>query len=149
MKDLRKEKDKPKKQRKEKVSTIVNRLWELCKKITRARYKHCYTCGQQNLVGVNAQTGHMYPDGACGASMKYDLRILRNQCFRCNINHGGMGATFLLNMKREIGEGAAMALYDEARLSKGRPINARDHYLILEREYKKILEDADLLKPAD
>ncbi len=138
-KPLLKEKDKPKKERKRSMSAIETELWELCKKITRLRYKDCYTCFQKNLVKWNAQTGHMHPDGACGASMKYDLRILRLQCFQCNINHGGMGAVFKANMDYEIGKEASDALLAEAKASKGKPIKARDHYLKLTEEYKHLL----------
>lgn len=122
------------------MKSIEKELWDLCKAITRVRYKHCYTCPQKNLVGMNCQTGHMHPKGACGSAMKYDLRLLRLQCFQCNINYGGMGAVFLENMKEEIGAIEALALLAEAKLSKGKPIKARDHYLGIIEQYKKILE---------
>lgn len=142
--ELKKEKDKPKKQRERTLANIELELWELCRKITRILYKHCYTCPQMNLVGMNCQTGHMHPKGACGASMKYDLRILRLQCFQCNINHGGMGAVFKENMDREIGKVASDMLLEEAKSSKGKNIKARDYYLILIGRYKVLLDQLTL-----
>jgi len=124
---------------KKSVSQLEKILWELCKQIVRKIYKDCYTCPQKNLEGMNAQSGHMHPKGACGALMKYDLRILRLQCFQCNINHGGMGATYLENMKLEIGDKQALALLLEAQSSKGKPIKARDHYIKLIGDYRKLL----------
>ena len=120
------------------LQKLEDNIWEECKRITRERYKDCYTCSQKNLQGMNAQTGHMHPKGACGASIKYDLRILRLQCFQCNINHGGMGAVFLENMKKEIGEKEALALLNEASASKGKPIKAHDYYLQLLDEYRQL-----------
>ena len=123
------------------LSQLERTLWELCKRITRKRYKHCYTCPQRDLVGANAQTGHYYPKGALGAKLKYDLRILRLQCYNCNINFGGMGAVYRENMKREIGAEAEQKLYNECASSKGKPIKARDYYIKLIEEYRKLLGD--------
>ncbi len=131
----------PKKKRERSLKSIEFEVWTLCKAVTRVLYKDCYTCFQKNLVGMNCQTGHMHPKGACGASMKYDLRLLRLQCFQCNINHGGMGAVFLENMKREIGEQKALALLREAQSSKGKPIKARDYYLLLIPLLKQQLDE--------
>jgi hypothetical protein len=113
-------------------------LWEHCRRITKKKYKDCYTCPQVNLIGMNAQCGHMHPKGACGATMKYDLRILRLQCFQCNINYGGMGALFKENMDYEIGKEASDKLLAEAKSSKGKAIKARDHYIPLIRKYEKL-----------
>lgn len=146
-KPLLKEKDKPKKERIRKLRLIEDDLWDLCKKITRIRYKNCYTCHQRALIGKNAHTGHMYPAGACGASMKYDLRILRLQCMNCNINNGGMGAVYLENMKKEIGEQNALDLLQEARASKGKPIQAREHYLKLIADYTALLDKLSQANP--
>lgn len=37
-------------------------------------------------------------------SLKYDLRILRPQCYNCNINLGGMGAVFYVKLLKEKGK---------------------------------------------
>ena len=107
------------------LKSVKKKLWELCRQITFKRYgKHCYTCPQRDLVGANCQCGHAYPDGALGVEMAYDLRILRPQCFRCNINFGGMGAVFWRNLEGEMGKEKADALYLECQSSKGRPVKA-------------------------
>ena len=120
---------------------IENKLWAECKRITRMRYGNvCYTCGHTGLEASNWHTGHYFPKGALGASFKYDLRILRPQCYHCNINLGGMGGAYREHMKQEIGVEEEQKLFDECRLSKGKPIKAIDHYIKLLTEYKKIVE---------
>lgn len=124
------------------LTQLQNTLWELCKKIVRLKYPHnCYTCPQMGLEASNMHTGHYYPDGALGASMKYDLRILRLQCYNCNINLGGMGGVYRENMRKEIGVEAEQKLFDECRLSKGKPIKARDYYIKLIYEYENKLKE--------
>jgi glutaredoxin-related protein len=44
------------------------------------------------------------------------------------------------NLKKEIGIEEEQKLFDECRLSKGKPIKAIDHYIKLLTEYKKIVE---------
>ncbi len=88
---------------------------------------------------MNLQCGHGHPKGACGASMAYDLRLLRPQCYQCNINYGGMGGVFRANIEKEIGKKATDDLYLEAQRSKGKSVNARDHYTNLIAEYRVML----------
>lgn len=77
------------------AKSLHNKIWPLCKTIIRKKYGNkCYTCTQVNLKGVNWQTGHFIPASVCGAYLKYDLRNLRPQCMRCNIDSGGNGAEF-------------------------------------------------------
>lgn len=123
-----------------KMRCIEKELWDLCRQIIKERYgTNCYTCPQTNLIGLNWQCGHMHPKGACGAIMRYDLRILRPQCFQCNINHGGMGAAYKRNMEKEIGRAAADKLFLECMSSKAKLVNARDYYTSLIIKYKKLL----------
>lgn len=78
----------------------------------------------------------MWAKASLGAYLKYDLRVLRPQCYNCNINQGGRGADFYKRMSKEI-------LPEEmAQLEKDRQItvSAMDHYL------KLIIEYTDLLK---
>ncbi len=130
---------------KAKISVIQRKLWELCKLITRLVWGNvCYTCGATGLSGSNWQTGHMWAKAALGAFMKYDLRILRPQCFHCNINLGGMGAVFYAKMLEEIGP-EAMALLEKDRQivldgSDGRP-KAYDFYVSLTQKYTETLKD--------
>ena len=122
------------------MKAIEKELWHLCRIITFKRYgTDCFTCPQKNLQGANLQCGHAYPKGALGASMKYDLRILRPQCFICNIHHGGMGAVFWNTLA--VTTKNSRALFDECRSSKGRPVKARDHYTHLIDTYTKLLSE--------
>lgn len=122
------------------VRQLEDTLWKLCRELTFKKYGNtCYTCGQRNLEKQNLQCGHYYPKGALGASMKYDLRILRPQCFQCNINHGGMTGMFREKMKLEIGKKAEQELFNQCSASKGKPVKSSDHYLKLILELQKMI----------
>lgn len=82
-----------------------DKLWDLCKIITRSIYPNtCYTCDKSGLEGSNWHTGHMWAKASLSNHLKYDLRILRPQCFWCNINLGGNGAVFYARMLKENGK---------------------------------------------
>lgn len=131
-------KTKLKKISKQPISKIQRKLWELCKQITRATYPHiCYTCGATGLTGSNLQTGHMIAKASLGAYLKYDLRILRNQCMRCNIHQGGRGADFIENMRKIEGNKYVNQILKDRSIT----IKAYDHYLSLLQKYEKILKE--------
>lgn len=110
-------------------------MWEHCKRIIRAKYGNtCYTCGRGGLEGSNWHTGHLYAKASIGAYLKYDLRVLRPQCYFCNINCGGRGADFIENMRLIEGN----AYVDAIIADKNKTVKAYDHYLKLLEEYKKI-----------
>lgn len=82
---------------------LEERLWILCRGIIRNIYPNeCYTCPQINLQGSNWHTGHMWAKKWLKMHMKYDLRVLRPQCYRCNMELGGMGAVFFERMQKEL-----------------------------------------------
>ena len=119
----------------QKISTIQNKLWEECKRIIRAKYPPvCYTCGRSGLSGSNLHTGHMWAKASLGAYLKYDLRILRPQCYNCNINQGGRGADFYAKMLKEIGKKEMEQLQKDRHIT----VKAIDWYLKILEEYKKL-----------
>lgn len=84
---------------------LEDKLWKKCRELAFLIYPtDCYTCPAKNLEGVNCQLGHMWAKGALSAHLKYDMRVLRWQCYRCNIHHGGMGAVFYARMLKEKGK---------------------------------------------
>lgn len=124
-----------KKTSKQSISKIQRELWEHCKRIIRAKYGNtCYTCGRGGLEGSNWHTGHLYAKASIGAYLKYDLRVLRPQCYFCNINCGGRGADFIENMRLIEGN----AYVDAIIADKNKTVKAYDHYLKLLEQYKKI-----------
>lgn len=125
-----------KKKSKAKISTIQNKLWEVIKQIVRKKYTNtCYTCLAYPLIGSNWQTGHMWAKASVGAYLKYDLRILRPQCYNCNINQGGRGADFYSRMLKEIGQEKMAELEKDRQIT----VNSYDHYTKLLEEYKKLI----------
>ena len=124
------------KQSKQKISVIQRKLWELCKLIIRLKYgSRCYTCSRMGLSGSNWHTGHMLPKASLGAFLKYDLRVLRPQCYNCNINQGGRGADFIENMRRLEGNEYVNSILEDRKLS----VPAYDHYVNLVLIYSKLL----------
>lgn len=125
-----------KKQSKTKVSLIQKQIWELCKQITRNKYGNvCYTCGAQGLTASNWHTGHMWAKASLGAYLKYDLRILRPQCYKCNIHHGGMGAEFYRRMLKECGS----QYMEDLEKDRQKSVKAIDHYLYLFAKYQTMV----------
>lgn len=117
------------------ISRLQRKIWNLCKIITRKRYKNtCYTCGLHPLIGSNWQTGHMWAKASVGAYLKYDLRILRPQCAICNLFQGGRGADFYAKMLEEIGQ----ERMDELQRDRQKIVRAYDHYLKILAEYDEL-----------
>ena len=67
-----------------------------------------------------------------GAYLKYDLRLLRLQCYNCNINLGGMGAIFIERMRKIEGDEYVDKILKDRQIS----VKAYDHYLKILEEYK-------------
>ena len=117
------------------IKTVQDLLWAECKRIIRARYlNECYTCEAKGLMGANWHTGHMIAKAALGAYMKYDLRVLRPQCYRCNMRLGGMGSVFIENMRKIEGNRYVNKILKDRNVYA----SALDHYKKLLEEYKQI-----------
>jgi Zn-finger protein len=123
-----------KKVSKKPISKIQRDLWVECKRIASFLYKKdCYTCPAKNLVGKNCQLGHVpYPKSTLGANLKYDMRVLRWQCMRCNIHGGGQGAEAYKRMLKEEGK----AYMDKLEADRQKTVKAYDFYTQLLEEYK-------------
>lgn len=129
------------KKSKSEASKRERALWDLCKQIIRKKYPNtCYTCGKTGLQGSNWHTGHMWPKASLSALLKYEIRILRPQCYHCNMNLGGMGAVFYERMTKEMGK-RHMNMLDKLKIkSNQETTKATDHYIKLIKKYTKILE---------
>ena len=125
-----------KKKSKQKISTIQNKLWKLCKQIIRIKYGNtCYTCESTGLTGSNWHTSHLIPKASLGAYLKYDLRLLRPACYHCNINLGGNGAIYIEKVRRVEGNEYVDRILKDRQVT----VNAMDHYLKLIEEYTELL----------
>lgn len=130
-------------QRLDTVGKLRKTLWELCKQITRAKYRNkdgtfnCFTCGRLIDNDSKAQTGHLIPSSVGGASLRHHLDNLRIQDYFCNINAGGNGAIYYRNLCTEIGQERVDALF----ALKGQTVKADRIFYA-----KKITEYQELLK---
>ncbi len=123
-----------KKVSKQSISKLQRELWQECRRVADILYKpDCYTCPAKNLTGSNKQLGHVpYPKSTLGANLKYDMRVLRWQCFACNINKGGQGAEAYKRMLREEGK----AYMDKLEADRQKSVKAYDYYLELLETYR-------------
>jgi len=123
-----------KKVSKKPISKIQRELWKECRRVAEILYKKdCYTCKAKKLQGSNCQLGHVpYPKSTLGANLKYDMRVLRWQCFACNIHRGGQGAEAYKRMLKEEGN----AYMEQLEKERQKTVKAYDHYLELLETYK-------------
>lgn len=122
------------------ISKIQRLLWVECRRVADILYKpkngvfKCYTCGRA-VSGSNKQLGHVpWAKAALGAFLKYDMRVLRWQCYHCNINLGGAGTEAYKRMLREEGQ----AYVDKLEVDRQKTVKAYDHYIALLEYYKSI-----------
>ena len=85
-------------------------------------------------MGSNWQTGHLIAKASLGAYLKYDLRLLRPQCARCNLWEGGQGALFITRMRKIEGD----EYVDKILKDRSITVKAYDHYLELLERYTKL-----------
>lgn len=123
------------------IKRLRAELWELCKQITRKKYGNtCYTCGAQGLSGGNWHTGHFIPRSICGLFLRYDLRNLRPQCYRCNISLSGNGSSFYRNLVSRDGQYFVDEIFsDKNRQTKETVIFFKDKIM----EYQQIIEELE------
>lgn len=118
------------------ISKLQRQIWQFCKEIIRIKYSNtCYTCERTGLIGSNWHTGHLFSKATLGAYMKYDLRVLRPQCYFCNVNCGGRGADFLTKMRRIEGDEYVDKIIEDKKIG----VNAYDHYCKILVEYQELL----------
>ncbi len=119
------------------VKKLKEKLWSLCREIIKIKYGNtCYTCLKTPLTGSNWQTGHFIPSSVGGSLLRYDIRNLRPQCFRCNINLSGNGALFYDRLVKEEGQ----EYVDELFWLKNQTIKADEIWLqVLIDKYTGIL----------
>lgn len=129
-----------KKKSKQSISKIQRSLWELCKQLTRKQYSNtCYTCDRTGLDGSNWHTGHLFAKASLGAYLKYDLRVLRPQCYHCNINLGGNGGVFYRRMVEREGQ----EYVDKIFADRNTTVKAIDHYISLSINYQNQLNNLE------
>lgn len=134
--------------KKKTLKQLKNKLWQLCKEITRKKYPPiCYTCDKRLTSKNDMHTGHGKAKSILPLKYQYDIRGLRIQCYACNIHHGGMTDIFITKLEREK-EGLKFLKEVCVKTKEGwkvkhiEPMTGSEAYKFIEEkieEYKKIL----------
>jgi hypothetical protein len=88
-------------------------------------------------MGSNLQTGHLIAKAFLKPYLKYDLRLLRPQCMRCNLRLGGLGAVFLINMINDNGEDYVGKIFEDLHTQMDKK-SVYGFYGKLLEEYKQL-----------
>ncbi len=128
------------------ISKLKKELWELCKQITRKRYRlpngtwRCYTTGILLDEPAKCHTGHFIAKSICSTELAYDLKNLRIQSYRANIHLSGDTLQFEDNLIRDHGEEYVKELKERNRATKGKSYGTSWYTEQVER-YKQLLLD--------
>lgn len=107
------------------VKYLENKVWELCKKITRLRYgDSCISCGKK-ATGKSLHTGHLFRKKFLPFQMKYDLRLLRPQDVYCNLRLKGNEAWYAVNLIRAEGPEYFLDIAEDIELYKGEQLDTK------------------------
>lgn len=136
--DLRKEKDKPKKQRKKTTSKLKKELDKIFSIYVRKKaadtegFARCYTCNTRKPIN-DLQCGHFI--SRAYLSTRFSEDNTRPQCVGCNIFGKGKTVEFASNLTRDLGKSVVARLFREAgTIVKNFPYEAKIE------EYKKKVE---------
>jgi hypothetical protein len=133
-------KRKSSRRKKSETTVLKEKLWELCKQITRRLHGNvCFSCGQTDLEGSNWHTGHFIQSSRCSTELRYDIRNLRPQCFNCNINLGGNSYEYGKALIKAYGKKYVKDLEELNAMTKGQSYG-KDWIIAKIDEYQKILE---------
>ena len=119
---------------------VIDEIWQHCRRIVFDRDNidgkiDCYTCPAKDLQGSNKQLGHVpWPKATLGAYLKHDLRLLKYQCYRCNINLSGLGGVAYPKMEKEFGKEFMEQLEKDKQIT----VKSSDFNLTLLDEYAKM-----------
>lgn len=96
--------------RKVSITSLKKKLWAVTRLLVFKTYgTDCYTCDRKGLTGSNLQGGHVpWASSELSVTCRYDILYIRPQCYHCNINLSGRGATALLKMQSQGIDTAAM-----------------------------------------
>lgn len=90
------------------AAQLRKQLWGLVSRYVRlsaagfSGYACCVTCGAQK-PWTELHAGHFVPQGR-GNVVRYDLRNIHPQCYRCNISLGGNPSAYAVYMLDNYGE---------------------------------------------
>ena len=123
-----------------KLSTLTKKRWKLTSQYVRQSQSdphtgigQCVTCGEVKHY-KELQAGHFIPQ-AQGNAVKWDLRNIHPQCYRCNINLGGNGAEYYPYMEEVYGK----EVIDELRRLSNTSVK------ITRQEHQEAIEDLNKL----
>lgn len=142
-----------KRRKKGELTKLKDKLWELCKQITRKRYANangtwtCYTSGKTIFQPKNVHTGHFIPSSLCSVELRYDLKNLRPQSYNDNINHSGNPHEFRRALIANHGIRYVNELETRNAATKGK-VYPKEWFAAKIKEYELLLSKIEELKGA-
>jgi len=128
------------KDQKKKLPTIKylqGKVWDECKRIIRAYYgNECVACGTK-VYGSQLHTGHMFKEANLPMQMKYDLRLLRPECLRCNKFLNGNESWYMANVIRQQGGQYILDIVDDIEFYKKEELDTKQKRDFLENLLEK------------
>lgn len=132
-KGLRKKSKTPQAKLKEELMAVAKRI------VKKRDGKVCCTCGATELEGKNRHAGHFIRDSVGGVELRYHLKNIHVQCFRCNIILGGNEAEYYRFMIGRYGQEEVDEIFKiKNETHKWTEVDYRNkikHYQQLEKEY--------------
>lgn len=86
------------------VPKLKRKLWTvLSRRIKERDGNRCFSCKREGLEGSGWHAGHLFPAGSHN-SLRFHPGNIFSQCYNCNINLGGNGASFSANFMLRYGK---------------------------------------------
>lgn len=123
------------------VKYLQGKVWDECTRIIKAYYgNECISCGTK-CYGKQLHTGHLFKERNLPMQMKYDLRLLRPQCLRCNRFIHGNESWYIVNLIRQQGGQYILDIVDDIEFYKEQELDTKQKRAFLENlldKYKKL-----------
>lgn len=119
------------------IKSLEAKLWLECKRIIRANYPHvCISCNK-GVEGKQLHTGHYFRKKFIPLQMKYDLRLLRNQCSFCNRRLHGNLEWYTINLLKQEGEQYLLDIADDIIFYKQEKLDVKQQRVFLQDRIQK------------
>lgn len=121
------------------IKSLEAKLWLECKRIIREKYPHiCIACNKP-IEGKDLHCGHYFRKKFIPIQMKYDLRLLRPECARCNLRLAGNLEWYTVGIMKTEPWDYILDIAEDIEFYKEQPLNtAQQRWFLLDKIEKYI-----------